>query len=83
MGVSEHLDTSEPPDADQLAQAIEKVLRKMPEKTALIFRMSKMDEMPIKSIASKMELSEKAVEYHITKSMKLLRHQLKNFHSDN
>jgi len=82
-GVSEHLDASEPPDADQLAQAIEKVLKNMPEKTALIFRMSKMDEMPVKSIASKMELSEKAVEYHITKSMKLLRHQLKNFHSDN
>lgn len=83
MGVSEHLDAGDPPDADKLAEAIEKVLKNMPEKTARIFRMSKMDEMPVKSIATKMDLSEKAVEYHITKSMKRLRHQLKNFHSDN
>lgn len=83
IGVSEHLDAGEPLDANKLAKAIDKVLEEMPEKTARIFRMSKMEEMPVKSIASKMELSEKAVEYHITKSMKLLRHQLKNFHSDN
>ncbi|GHB86460.1 sigma-70 family RNA polymerase sigma factor [Persicitalea jodogahamensis] len=83
MGVGEHLDASDPPDANKLAEAIENVLKDMPEKTARIFRMSKMEEIPVKSIASKMELSEKAVEYHITKSMKLLRHQLKTFHSDN
>lgn len=83
MGVSEQLDATEPSDANQLAEALERVLAKMPEKTARIFRMSKMDQMAVKSIASEMELSEKAVEYHITKSMKLLHQQLKNFYSDN
>ncbi len=83
MGVSEYLAASEPPDSNKLKEAVEKVLMKLPEKTSRIFRMSKMEEMPVKAIASKMELSEKAVEYHLTKSMKLLRHQLKNFHSDN
>ena len=66
-----------------LSQAVEQVLNQMPEKTAMIFRMSKMDELPVKTIASKMDLTEKAVEYHITKSLKIIRHQLQNFHSDN
>ncbi|QHV96536.1 RNA polymerase sigma factor [Spirosoma endbachense] len=67
----------------ELHQAIENAVKKMPEKTATIFRMSKMDNMPVKYIALKMELTDKAVEYHITKSLKILRQQLQNFNSDN
>ncbi|GHB65411.1 sigma-70 family RNA polymerase sigma factor [Persicitalea jodogahamensis] len=81
--VFDNFQTNEIPSPHSLSQAVEKVLTQMPEKTARIFRMSKMDELPVKTIASKMDLSEKAVEYHITKSLKLLRHQLQNFHSDN
>jgi RNA polymerase sigma-70 factor (family 1) len=66
-----------------LSGVIEQVLRKMPEKTATIFRMSKMDEMPVKKIATEMELTDKAVEYHITKSLKILRQHLQGFQSDN
>ena len=81
--VFESFQTSEIVSSGELDQAIEQVLQKLPEKTARIFRMSKLDELPVKTIATKMDLTEKAVEYHITKSLKLLRHQLQNFHSDN
>lgn len=62
---------------------IEKVLSRMPSKTALIFRMHKIEEIPIRKIASEMMLTEKAVEYHITKSLKLVRHYLRNYNSEN
>ena len=79
----ENSDTNEIYTISELSEVIEKVLRKMPEKTAAIFRMSKIDEMSIKKIALKMDLTDKAVEYHITKSLKMLREHLRDFHSDN
>lgn len=81
--VVENFPLNETASSADLSQAVELVLRQMPEKTARIFRMSKIDELPVKAIALKMDLTEKAVEYHITKSLKLIRHQLQNFHSDN
>jgi RNA polymerase sigma factor (sigma-70 family) len=68
---------------NDLSTAIESVLKKMPEKTATIFRMSKIDELPVKKIALKMDLTDKAVEYHITKSLKMLRQHLQDFHLNN
>ena len=81
--VFQTIDSDETLNVKELSVAIEKVLKKMPEKTATIFRMSKIDEIPVKKIASKMDLTDKAVEYHITKSLKMLREHLQNFHSDN
>jgi RNA polymerase sigma factor (sigma-70 family) len=62
---------------------LETVLSRMPEKTALIFKMSKLEEMPVKKIAHELELTEKAIEYHITKSMKIIRENFKGSFSDN
>ncbi len=62
---------------------LHELLLKMPEKTALIFKMSKIEEMPIKKIATQLDLSEKAVEYHLTKSLKFLRENFKDFYSAN
>ncbi len=81
--VMESTNTDEIYNINELSVVIEKVLKKMPEKTATIFRMSKIEEIPVKKIALKMDLSDKAVEYHITKSLKMLRQYLQNFHSDN
>lgn len=66
-----------------LVRAIEETMKKMPEKTAHIFKMSKIEELPIKTIAEQLSLSEKAVEYHITKSLKILRQHLQDFSSNN
>ncbi len=47
-------------------------------KARVIFKLSKMQQMSNKEIASKMNLSEKSVEYYITKSLKVLRLDLKS-----
>lgn len=68
---------------EQLRIAVDKAMKQMPEKTARVFRMSKIEELPIKDIAQELGLTDKAVEYHITKSIKLLRQQLRHFHHYN
>ncbi len=67
----------------EILAAIENALQKLPEKTANIFRMSKLDHVSINKIASRMGLSDKAVKYHLTKSMKLVREHLNKHLSDN
>ncbi len=59
--------------------AFEKVLEQLPAKTRDVFKMSRFEQLSIKEIANVLNLSEKAVEYHITSSLKLLRLQLKDF----
>jgi RNA polymerase sigma-70 factor (ECF subfamily) len=54
-------------------------LEKMPEKTRVIFRMSKFGGYSNDEIATKMHLSAKAVEYHITQAVKKLRIRLAVF----
>ncbi|PPK99529.1 RNA polymerase sigma factor [Parapedobacter indicus] len=63
----------------ELLDAIEKVLEKLPEKTACIFRMNKLDHVSVNKIATHMGLSDKAVEYHLSKSMKVMRKQLQRY----
>lgn len=62
---------------------LEQVLARMPEKTALVFKLSKLEQLPVKEIAHRLDLSEKAIEYHITKSMKLIRQRFRDSLSDN
>ncbi len=68
--------------ADQtwdLEAALHNALKFLPDKTRLIFQMSRFDELPNKVIAGQLDISEKAIEYHITQALKLLRVQLKDF----
>lgn len=69
--------------AVEFSNRIDAIMKMMPEKTAMVFRMSKIEELPVKKIAQEMALSEKAIEYHITKSLKILRSNLKDFYSEN
>ena len=62
-----------------LMDAWEKAVAELPEKTQEIFRLSKVGNYSNKEIALQLHLTEKAVEYHITKSFKFLRIQLKEF----
>lgn len=59
--------------------AINKALQLLPSKTSEIFKLSRFERFSVREIAGKMNLSEKAVEYHITQSLKLLRIQLKDY----
>jgi RNA polymerase sigma-70 factor (family 1) len=81
--VFDHVNTDAILTENQLSAAIERVLNQLPEKTATIFRMNKLNDLPVKVIAAQMGLTDKAVEYHITKSLKVIRRGLNEFVSDN
>lgn len=75
------------PDAilnfSDLSKAVDKALMNLPEKSCEIFKKSRFENMPVKKIALEFNLSEKAVEYHITKSLKALKEELKYYNSLN
>lgn len=61
---------------NDLVAVIEEQLEKLPAKTGQVFRLSRYDDQAIPSIAQTLELSEKAVEYHLSKALKALRENL-------
>lgn len=63
----------------ELSIAIDNTIKKLPQKTQEIFRLSRYEKRSIKEIAQYMNLSEKAVEYHVTQSLKFMRLHLKDF----
>ncbi len=65
-----------------LQKAVENAMKTLPEKTVEVFRMSRFDKKSVREIAEHLQLSEKAVEYHITKSLKVLKEHLRYFHSN-
>ena len=66
-----------------LSQALDAALKKLPEKTSKIFQLSRFENQSVKDIAKELNLSEKAVEYHITKSLKILKDHLWIYHTPN
>jgi len=64
---------------NELSYVLEESVHKLPLKSQEIFRMSRFENLSIKDIASKLKLSEKSVEYHLTKALKMLRILLKDF----
>jgi RNA polymerase sigma-70 factor (family 1) len=72
-------DTNNIVNFNDLMKAVDEVLSRLPEKTAEVFRRSRFEKQPIKEIAQAMNLSDKAVEYHITKSIKLFKEHLQGF----
>jgi len=63
----------------ELNTAIDKAISQLPQKTQTIFRLSRFEKQSNKDISRIMDLSEKAVEYHITQSLKSLRFFLRDF----
>lgn len=64
---------------NELLKALEQGVKDLPEKTQDVFRLSRFEGRSISEIASQLNLSEKAIEYHITRSRKELRLYLKDF----
>lgn len=63
----------------ELNCAIEIAISQLPQKTQTIFKLSRFEQHSNKEISNIMDLSEKAVEYHISQSLKNLRTNLKEF----
>lgn len=63
----------------ELSLAIDKAIGQLPPKTQQVFVLSRFEQRSIKEIASCLGISEKAVEYHITQSIRFLRVSLKDY----
>ena len=60
-------------DFEQLQKQLEDIIQTLPPKCQLVYRMSRQEEYTNKKIAEELDISEKAVEKHITSANKTLR----------
>lgn len=65
--------------SDEVTSIIERTLQELSSDTRRVFEMSRYERLPVKEIAQELNLTPKAVEYHITKSLKALRIALKDY----
>lgn len=66
-------------DLEELSEALRNALDLLPAKTRLVFQMSRFEQRSTSEIAKSLGISDRAVEYHITQSLRLLRFQLKDY----
>lgn len=64
---------------DDLTKALEEGMKELPLKTQEVFRLNRIEGRSVSEIARQLNLTEKAIEYHITRSRKELRLYLKDF----
>ena len=65
--------------SQEVMEIVSSTLRSLPPKTSEIFRMSRYQNLSRVAIASKLKLSSKTVEYHLTKALAALRANLKDY----
>jgi RNA polymerase sigma-70 factor (ECF subfamily) len=64
---------------DDLQEAVGEAVSRLPEKSREVFKLSRMEGRSNAEIANLLNLSEKAIEYHLTRSFRELRVHLKDF----
>lgn len=64
---------------DELSAALQQALLLLPEKTRLVFQMNRFEHRSVADIARHFGITERAVEYHITQSLRTLRLHLKGY----
>ena len=64
---------------DDLRDAVEVAVNHLPEKSREVFKLSRLEGRSNAEIAKLLKVSEKAIEYHLTKSLKALKIQLRDF----
>lgn len=60
-------------EASQLQKVINEAIENLPDRCRVIFVMRRMDELSLKEIATKLDISPKTVENQLTKAIKILR----------
>ena len=63
----------------EIRTIIHNTLQSMPAQTRRIFEMSRFENKTVKEIAEETNITAKGVEYHITKALKVLRINLKDY----
>lgn len=71
--------TEEVVQYDDLTEAIERGLSELPAKTQEVFKLGRMHNWSSDKIAKHLNLSEKTVGYHLTKSLKFMRAYLREY----
>jgi RNA polymerase sigma-70 factor (ECF subfamily) len=66
-------------DYNELKEAIEAEVERLPAKSKKVFQLNRLQGRSVSEIASMLNLSEKAIEYHLTRSLKHLRLHLRDF----
>jgi len=64
---------------NELKERIDVAIRKLPEHCRVVFEMSRFEELKNREIAEKLGVTQKTVEAHLTKALKLLRNDLKDY----
>ena len=63
----------------EIQTILEDTLKKLPEQSRRIFILSRFDNLSNKQIAETLGVSIKTVEFHVTRTLKILRHDLKDY----
>jgi len=64
---------------NELQQAIDNAMLKLPPQCKLVFEMSRMEQLSYSEIAKKLNISTNTIENHISKALKILRIELREF----
>jgi RNA polymerase sigma-70 factor (ECF subfamily) len=76
---SEENATEKVVEFNDLLTTIEEGMKNLPEKSKEVFKLNRLEGHSIAEIAKSLNLSEKAIQYHLTRSLKELRVQLKDY----
>lgn len=71
-----------PPDmifSAEVQKILDETLAQMPSRTAEIFRLNRLEDKTYQEIADLYNISQKGVEYHMSKALRLLREALKDY----
>jgi len=60
-------------EADELQEVVNKAVESLPERCRVVFALRRYEELSLKEIAAKLDISPKTVENQLTKAMKILR----------
>lgn len=66
-------------NVDQLTERLEQALQQLPTKTRHVFELSRFEHLTTHEVAQRLSLSDKAIEYHLTKALRHLRTHLREF----
>jgi RNA polymerase sigma-70 factor (family 1) len=76
-GGETHNETEQQLDARFLEEYVQGIVEQLPEKARLVFTYSRNEDLSVREIAGRMDLSPKSVEYHMTKALKTLRDSIR------
>lgn len=64
---------------NELKEKIDLAIRNLPEHCRVVFEMSRFEELKNREISEKLGVTQKTVEAHLTKALKILRNELKDY----